>query len=108
MFFLLESFAQDFFLTYPAFMQISEICDGLLDAYNDLSPPATSHFSIAARNSRLSSVEDMPLPATDEQVLAKKRRSARISTRHKMWFRIVRLVKNTVKHVLVVTTNYPQ
>ena len=72
---MIESFAQDFFLTYPAFMPINKICDGLLDAYSDLSPPATSHFSVAARNSRLSSVEDAPPNcATDEQILAKKRR----------------------------------
>ena len=51
------------------------MCDGLINAYNDLSPPASSHFSTAARNSRLSTTEDGHAnPATPEQVVAKKQR----------------------------------
>ena len=56
-------------------MDMKTVCDGLINAYHDLSPPASSHFSTAARNSRLSTTEDSHAnSATADQVVAKKQR----------------------------------
>lgn len=70
-----EEFARDFFLTYPAFMPVLDLCTFMLQTYHDKSPPATSHMCTSARNSRLSTTEELvSAEATDEQMFAKKQR----------------------------------
>ena len=55
----LDTFAQDFFLTYPAFMSISELCEGLRKRYNGVV---------------IKSSGDTPASSSAEQVKVRKRR----------------------------------
>ena len=54
-----DTFAQDFFLTYPAFMSISDLCEGLRKRYDGV---------IVKRSG------DTPASSSTEQVKVRKRR----------------------------------
>lgn len=54
-----DTFAQDFFLTYPAFMSITDLCEGLRKRYHGLVVHSSG---------------DTPASSTIEQVKLRKRR----------------------------------
>ncbi|XP_011404348.2 PREDICTED: rap guanine nucleotide exchange factor 4-like isoform X2 [Amphimedon queenslandica] len=65
-----ESFACDFFLTYPAFISVSELCDGLIKCYDSQAPPTPSPLE----RPRSMSTESLPAEATEEQLLTRRKR----------------------------------
>ena len=68
--FLIESFACDFFLTYPAFISVGELCDGLIKCYDSQAPPTPSPLE----RPRSVSSESIPAEATEEQLLTRRKR----------------------------------
>ena len=65
-----ESFACDFFLTYPAFISVGELCDGLIQCYDSQAPPAPSPLE----RPRSTTSETIPTEATEEQLLTRRKR----------------------------------
>ena len=69
-----ETFAQDFFLTYPAFMSIADLCEELRKTYHGKKPPHKM-TKTASPTKGLDSVKGVDLAANGEnQDRIRKRR----------------------------------
>lgn len=67
---IIESFACDFFLTYPAFISVGELCDGLIECYNSKAPPTPSPLERPSSTAG----DSLPTTATDEQIMTRRKR----------------------------------
>jgi hypothetical protein len=67
-----EAFARDFFLTYPAFMDMSNLCDYLIKFYDNKAPPVPPSLH---RSSSITSEADVSaIIATEEQLISRRKR----------------------------------